>query len=333
MACSTPVQKPLMPAFYCWETVFKPDTASVALLDSMGCNTLYIKILDIGKNSSSGIIEPYARLELRDSSLWHSRQVIPCVFITNEVFDAISSEKNEWLAGKIASVARDFAPFQEFQVDCDWTASTRQSYFLFLKKLRKQLPEHTVLSATIRLHQYKFPQKTGVPPVDRGMLMCYNTGDVDEESERNSIFHPEDSRKYLEGAPKQYAVPLDLALPLFSWAQVFREGELWKIIPGPLPLEEMRSGGKYREHSSMEPFPAQLWEVQEGTFLGGHYLRPGDRLRVSAIPEKRLMELARITRQLVLAEDARLAFFHLGIAIKEHFSAQQLDQVCKTVRN
>lgn len=332
LACSREQKKPLEPAFYCWETVFKPDSAAVTLLDSLQVNTLFVKILDIGKNASNGNIEPYARLEIQNTTQWKTRKIVPCVFITNEVFEGINTEKQAWLADKIATAARDFAPFTEFQVDCDWTAGTRAAYFSFLTLLRKKMPENVSLSATIRLHQYKFPQKTGVPPVSRGMLMFYNTGDVDEDTERNSIFHPEDARIYLEGAPKQYPLPLDLALPLFSWAQVFREGELWKIIPGPLPLQEMRSGGKYRENSPLEPFPARLWEVQEGTFLGGHYLRPGDRLRVSEISQTLLLETAVLARQLDLAPDARLAFFHLGIARTEHFSAQQLDQVCKTVR-
>jgi hypothetical protein len=332
-ACSAAVQKPLEPAFYCWETVFEPDAEELALLDSMACKYLYVKILDIGKNASTGAIEPYARLELKDTAVWRRQAIIPCVFITNEVFAGISREKVEWLAGKISTAARDFAPFNEFQVDCDWTGSTREAYFYFLAVLKKQLPAGIGLSATIRLHQYKFPGKTGVPPVDRGMMMFYNTGDVDQDTERNSIFHPEDARKYLDGAPQKYPLPLDLALPLFSWAQVFREGELWKIIPGPLPLVGMRADGKYREHSTLEPFPARLWEVEEGTFLGGHYLRPGDRLRVSGIPESLLMESAQLARRLDLADDARLAFFHLGIAPGEHYSAQQLDLVCKTVRN
>lgn len=332
-ACTATVPKPLEPAFYCWETVFQPDSAELAILDNLACKALYIKILDIGKNASTGAIEPYARLDLRDTAAWRRHTIVPCIFITNEVFTGISREKMQWLAGKIATVSRDFAPFNEFQVDCDWTGTTRESYFYFLGLLRKQLPKGATLSATIRLHQYKFPEKTGVPPVDRGMLMFYNTGDVDQDTERNSIFHPEDARKYLDGAPSNYALPLDLALPLFSWAQVFREGELWKIIPGPLPLVEMRANGKYREYSTLEPFPARLWEVVEGTFLGGHYLRPGDRLRVSEIPKELLMELAQLARRLDLADDARLAFFHLGIAPEEHFSAQQLDLVCKTVRN
>jgi hypothetical protein len=155
---------------------------------------------------------------------------------------------------------------------------------------------------------------------------------VDDESGRNSIFHPDDALKYLDGAPGNYPLPLDLALPLFSWAQVFREGVLWKIIPGPLPFAEMRQSGKYLEQAPAEAFDAPLWEVQEGTFLGSHYLRPGDRLRVSELSPKLLFRIAEIAQKLDLADDATLAFFHLGAAEPEHFSAQVLDSVCKTIR-
>jgi len=122
---------------------------------------------------------------------------------------------------------------------------------------------------------------------------------------------------------------------------IFREGELWKIVPGPLPLEAMRRSEKYVEHLSAEgpkadeptePFAAHLWELKEGTFLGGHYLRPGDQLWVSATSPQLLFKAASLAQKLDLAEDATLAFFHLGIARSEHFSAQQLDSVCKNIR-
>lgn len=301
-------------------------------MDSIGCNLLYVKVLDIGRNAVSGEIEPYARIQVVDSVGWKTREIVPTVFLTNEVFRKISNEKIEWLAAKIAETTAGFGQFQAFQVDCDWTPSTREAFFLFLKKLRAQLPPGNVLSATIRLHQYKFPQKTGVPPVDRGMLMFYNTGDVDQESDRNTVFHPDDALKYLDGAPKNYPLPLDLALPLFSWGLVFREGELWKIVPGPLPLDTLRQGEKYVEHAGSQPFEAQLWEVREGTFLGGHYLRPGDHLRVSGTSPALLLKSAELAQKLDLADDAHVAFFHLGIAESEHFTAQLLDSVCKTVR-
>ena len=81
----------------------------------------------------------------------------------------------------------------EVQFDCDWTQITKNNFFYFLSYFKKQLANRIsmttpdplrdlqtepVVSATIRLHQLKFPEKTGVPPVDKGMLMFYNTGNL-----------------------------------------------------------------------------------------------------------------------------------------------------------
>ncbi|MFN0215769.1 MAG: hypothetical protein ACKVT2_16040 [Saprospiraceae bacterium] len=332
-ACSPAPKQPLVPAFFYWETSLKISAEERELLDSIACKKLYIKTLDIGKNPETGEIEPYSRLEIMDNRSLEGLEIIPTVFITNEVFKNISEQKTDWLAEKIAGhFTRPGAYLRETLFDCDWTPSTREAFFLFLKKIRQKLPQGTIVSATIRLHQYKFPKQTGVPPAARGMLMFYNTGDVDEEGEKNSIFHPKDALIYLNGAPERYPIPLDLALPLFSWGLIFREGDLWKIVPGPLPLEEMRQSAKYEEQTTTEPFPACLWKVKEGTFLGGHYLRPGDDLRISATSPELLFNAASLAQKLDLANDASLAFFHLGVAKSEHFSAQLLDSVCKTVR-
>ncbi len=352
-ACSPTPKQPLTPAFFCWETTLHLSTTERGLMDSLSCKKLYVKILDIGRNAATGEIEPYSITEISDTMGLAGFEIIPTVFITNEVFQNIRPEKMDWLASKIVECAftrftrftrhspqgeggppsKNLPPekFTAFLFDCDWTPSTRESFFLFLKKMRGKLPSSTSLEATIRLHQYKFPKQTGVPPVDRGMLMFYNTGDVDQESERNTVFHPDDALKYLDGAPKNYPIPLDLALPLFSWGLVFREGELWKIVPGPLPLDEMRRSEKYIEKPATEPFSARLWEVKEATFLGGHYLRPGDHIRISAISPELLFKAADLAQKLDLAEDASVAFFHLGIARSGQFSAQQLDSVCKTI--
>jgi hypothetical protein len=331
-ACSSHSKKPLEPAFFCWETTLSITPDERSLQDSLGCKKLYIKILDIGLNPDSGEIEPYSRTEMSDSTELKGLKIIPTIFITNEVFQNISEEKTVWLAGKITAAAAITGAFDELLFDCDWTSTTRDAFFHFLKKMREKLPPGIRISATIRLHQYKSPQKTGVPPVDRGMLMFYNTGDVDRESEQNTIFYPDDALKYLDGTPKNYPIPLDLALPLFSWGLVFREGELWKIVPGPLPIVEMRSNGKWIESPGTEPFASRLWEVKAGTFLGGHYLRPGDHLRISEISPVLLFKAANLAQKLDLADDATLAFFHLNIARSAHFSAQLLDIVCKTVR-
>ncbi len=72
------------------------------------------------------------------------------------------------------------------QIDCDWTTKTAPKYFYFLQQIREKLDAHedggtfaslAMLSATIRLHQVKYPEKSGMPPVDKGVLMFYNMGE------------------------------------------------------------------------------------------------------------------------------------------------------------
>lgn len=351
------VRRVVTPAFYHWKTVLSLSSAELACLDSLRCQKLYVKVLDIGRAPASGAIQPYSLLDIADTAGLARFEVVPTVFIVNEVFKNIEEEKNEWLARKVASalvapeaegimpqtnlsrhpffVGQPESKTREIQFDCDWTPSTRDAFFQFLEKIKKHLPSHVRLSATIRLHQYKFPQKTGVPPVERGMLMFYNTGNIEHANAANSIFRSEDVRKYLVGAPKKYPLPLDLALPIFSWALIYRDGELWKIIP-EAPEQALSDTSRFRP-SRPETFggthpTAPLFHIQKGTFLSGHYLRPGDLLRVEAMAPDTLREAARLAATAHLANDATLAFFHLDTTTVRRYPVQLLDSVCQLVQ-
>lgn len=271
--------------------------------------------MDIGKERGSDAITPFAQLEIPATENLSDYEIVRTVFITNQVFQQISEEKTTWLAEKVAdfnarlALPASSAGLYEFQIDCDWTNSTKDAFFKFLEILRSKLPVGTCLSSTIRLHQYKFPNRTGVPPVDRGMLMCYNTGDIDDSEAHNSILDLEDARKYIVGAPKKYPLPLDLALPIFSWTLVYRGDELWKIIPGA--------------HKELP-----LGILEKGTFLSGHYLRPGDLLRRETISADLLKKATRLAATTDLADDATLAFFHLDSTSLHDYPVQLIDAVC-----
>ncbi len=350
-ACTSERERHITPAFYHWQTTLALTPAERAYLDSLHCRKLYVKMLDVGRDPVTGEIQPYSRLEIADTSGLSALEVIPAVFLTNSVFQDISAEKTEWLAEKVASSLlgsgflsrpqRPAHPLREVQFDCDWTASTRNAFFLFLKKVKTRLPQGVSLSATIRLHQYKFPERTGVPPVDRGILMFYNTGDLGNPDEANSIFQPEDADKYLSGAPKNYRLPLDLALPVFSWVLVYREGEFWKIIPDvpegafadstrfeKIPVPDPRSVG-YPASSAKK---SSSFLIRKGTFLAGHYLRPDDLLRLETVPPDLLVEAARQAARADLASDATVSFFHLDTALFRQYPVQLLDSVCQMVR-
>jgi hypothetical protein len=363
LSCQSPSTPPL-PAFYYWQTTFRLSPPERAYLDSLNCRRLYVKFLDIGR-PPGGEIQPYALLEMQDTAGRAGKTVIPCVFLTNSVFQNIKPEEIDWLAQKtvqaLGSVARQFpgipapdvkssplvgGPGGAVQFDCDWTAPTRAAYFAYLQAVRQKLPPGTTLEATIRLHQYKFPGRTGVPPVDRGMLMFYNTGDIESPEEENSIFTPAVARKYVVGAPSKYPLPLDIALPAFAWTLVYRDGEFWKILPEIPPSElsdtlyftpvngQPPSAGHPKEvtpGSNVKPPPLMGGSggavVSRGTFRQGHYLRPGDLLRTERIDPALLEEAARLAAPVRRAGDAAVAFYHLDTATVQRYPARQLQAV------
>lgn len=316
-SCQQP-SRTISPAFYYWQTQFALSQEARDLLDTLSCRRLYVKFLDVGREG--GTIQPYSLLEVIDTQGIEGRQIVPCVFLTNSVFQDIDDKTLLWLAQKtgqaLASAGRQFpeTAFPEIQFDCDWTAGTRQAFFTFLRNMRHELPAGTQISATIRLHQYKFPEQTGVPPADRGMLMLYNTGNIDDPEARNSIYRPEDAQTYLQGAPGQYPLPLDVALPAFSWALVYRDGELWKIIPN---VSDTAYNGR----------------IPHNTFFGGQYLREGDLVRVETIDSALMLQAARQTAGLPLADSAVAAFYHLDDAAVQRYPARLFKTVCETIQN
>lgn len=326
--CGDRPYKPRQLAFYHWRTVWRPTQAEREWLDSLGCQKLYIKCLDIARSPETGAIEPYTRLETADTAGLSGRVLVPTVFITNGVFQNIARADLAALAERtaqaIAAAAQRWpssaiSPYhgvgwREIQFDCDWTASTRNAFFDFLKTVRPLLPLGTQLSATIRLHQYKFPQQTGVPPVDRGMLMLYNTGDLENPDAGHSIFSSADARKYTPKSP--YPRPLDVALPLFSWALVYRSGTLWKIVPEADDLDQ----NPCLQPVSISPVEGlHYFQIKCGTFVGGHYLRPGDWIRLETVTPTLLSQAFDFARQLPLDPEGTTAFFALDTFTQKRF--------------
>jgi hypothetical protein len=315
------------PAFYYWKTTFALSSTERRYLDSLDCRRLYVKFLDVGRgDETGGEIRPLALLRVRDTTGLGGRAVVPCVFLTNSVFAGITSGQLDWLAGRTAlalrSVGRQFPDsiFTEYQFDCDWTPSTRAAYFSFLGKVRAALPPGARLSATIRLHQYKFPRETGVPPVDRGMLMFYNTGRVDDPGEENSIFEAAEAEKYIDGAPPRYALPLDVALPVFSWAVVFRDGDFYRLLPGVGPAL-LADTARFR---ALPARAGENGEVRRSTFERSLFLRPGDRLRFEGLSPAELRTAAGLAGRASLRGAFSVAFFELDTAAIRRFSRDDL---------
>jgi hypothetical protein len=275
-------------SFYYWKTSFQLTTPEKQALSALHTKELYIRFFDVDKVEDS--LVPIGVISGLDS-VPDSIRIIPVVFITNRSFLRTSAKEVRLLADRLhrritAMWPAGKKPLAEIQIDCDWSGQTKANYFLFLNELKPKL-EGKILSATIRLHQVKYPLRTGVPPVDKGMLMFYNMGNAKNSSSTNSIYNRTDAEKYTDHIAA-YPLPLDLALPVFSWQLQFRDGELVHIIPkGDCP----DTLNTVQISKTKDP---GIFEIKSPFLHKGQYYREGDRLKTERITTKELKEAAQL---------------------------------------
>jgi hypothetical protein len=203
-------------SIYYWRTTFSLNDYETDFLKKQKIKRLYIRLFDVDINRDTLSNEkciPVGTINFK--SPIPSVEIVPVVFITPEAIRH-HEEFTKDLARRVYAMCQYHnINVNEVQFDCDWTASTRESYFQFIKNVQAELLQYypsVVISATIRLHQLA----QAPPEVAYGTLMCYNTGDFKDFSIRNAILDIEDVRPYLKYL-KDYPLPLTLALPDYEW--------------------------------------------------------------------------------------------------------------------
>ena len=98
--------------------------------------------------------------------------------------------------------------------------------------------------------------------------MFYNMGRIDAEAGTNAIFDPAVAQSYL-GRVVDYPLPLDVALPIWSWVIHVRGGEVEGLLQDTDPA-------RLAEKAWLTPRGGGRFEVTETTFLNGALLRKGD---------------------------------------------------------
>ena len=275
MGCSESDKPKAGRAAYYWKTVLRWEKADSVNAASLGLSTLYIRYFDVALVDNKILpVAPVQNLGVAPQGL----RIVPVVYMTLEALEAISdSSASVELATHIVKMVTRLhrpigKPFDELQIDCDWTASSRDRYFRLLHQIKKQTPAR--LSVTIRLHQVKFVRKTGFPPVDKGMLMVYNMGHPGKTDGRNSIIDAALVESYVKSLGA-YPLPLDYAFPLFSWAALFRGDKLTGLLRDKTEeeLEECPALKKTGDHA---------WTAMRSGRLGNVRLWRGDRIRFDA---------------------------------------------------
>ncbi len=213
---------------YYWQTTLRLDAKERAFHRQHGVSKVYCRYFDVVPGDN-GTPQPNATLSFEDT-FPKDVEVIPVVYVVNDCM----TEPHEGLAEKILNrvlqmnKTNNLTQPKELQIDCDWTGSTRPAFFAFMKELGPICHSHNMmLSATIRLHQLSQP----VPPIDHGVLMMYNTGDVTQLAVKKPILDIKDAAPYLRSL-SGYKLPFSTAYPLFTWHVLFRGSRYVGIMHG-----------------------------------------------------------------------------------------------------
>jgi hypothetical protein len=316
-------------SFYYWKSVFALNNFEKQRLDSLQVKTIYIKFFDVDWNTMNSTPMPVAKLQTKNNSYNNSYLFAPTIFITNECIQKIDSTQIEKLVLDIDVLiksiiaANGFNNIGEIQFDCDWTATTKQKYFQLLIGFKKLWANTSIpISCTIRLHQIKFIAKTGVPPVDKGLLMCYNMGNLKNIATNNSIIETEELKKYT-ATLTTYPLPLDVGLPLFDWKVMYRN-TIYKGLIKNLPSSVFTNSFSAKNNNQ--------FTILKDTVLQGYEFKKGDIVRDEQSDYSQLLLAANEVNKRLKNLQPRVAFYHLDSLLLKKYSSYELESIYNSFR-
>lgn len=321
---------PARRAFYYWRTTFVLTPAEVEAVGALHVDRLYLRVFDLAWSEDEKSTVPLGPVTLgATAKLPDGVEIVPVVYIKNDVWKHAAKAQLPMLARKVwadvqgRAEAIGFRP-RELQLDCDWTDSTRDTFFAFVREIEtaSALPQ----SATIRLHQVKYRERTGVPPVGRGTLMFYNMGKFSADPDARMIFDAPSAAKYLARLD-EYPLPLDVALPIWSWTVHLRDGLVVGLMQSTDPAE-------LPALDYLRPDSAGQFVATRSAYLHGEFLREGDVLKVEVTgPDETAAAAAMLAPHLRGDGAARtITLFDLSERNLTRHGTDQLDKVFRALR-
>ncbi|WP_316746018.1 hypothetical protein [Pedobacter gandavensis] len=309
-------------AFYYWKQTFSLDKPQHEMLEKVASHQLYLRFFDIKWDKKAQRAYPEAVINFKQKI---STKLIPVIFITNQTFEKLSLPGVDSLAMHSHKLIAKLAGSQKLQYDrvqfdCDWSLSTKDKYFHFLKTFKAI--SNKQLEATIRLHQVKYQIKTGVPPVDRGVLMFYNMGKISANpTDPNSIYNEKDAETYISYLPK-YLLPLDIALPLFSWSIQIRNGKVIQVY-GKIGKSILSDQKNFRT-----TVHKNIFKACRSFFIAGVYVKTDDIFKLEETDQELLDQAAtQLARHLSKDEHRTIIYYEIGNLDPAVFKAKALQEI------
>ena len=288
-------------SFYYWKSGVDYTNTVDSVFKNHNIKNIYLHYFDVDVNKREEVFPKYVVDGIDEQFVYFGR-ITPVVFITNR---AIKNVRNiDTLAEKIHKLTDQISDYHfhkkigKIQVDCDWNQSTKEKFFKLLKILNK----YYQVSATIRLHQIKYKDKTGIPPVEEGVIMVYNIGDL-KNMNKNSILQSNIVAQYVN-EKTTYPLPLKMALPLFSQIVIKNNDDQYRLASynGFENIEKDKTHFNRLKNS--------LYNVRKDTLFKGFYLSPGYQIKIEKLRAKDIIESYKIVKSSKM-NISDIIFYHL----------------------
>jgi hypothetical protein len=333
-------KKEITHSFCYWKTGWYDSQEDSLLKKQMNVKHFYVRFFDVDWNPYDKEALPVATLNGNYNPATDV-EMTPSIFITNEVLLNSDKDKLDVLAknidkridqileGMTFDKRRDFAyafykksgkeysqestdsiieaeknnfkiKVKEVLIDCDWSIKSKDNYFYLLQKLKEN--KKYEISATIRLWQYKYYEKAGIPPVDKGLLMCYNLSNPNDKNTENSIGTSKELDQYI--THDKYDLPLDIALPIFSWSVVFRGNEFKGIISDENNINFKKDTLNFKRINDNK------FVFKTDMVISETYFRNGDEVRIEQVADEEIQRMIRrIKSKITLKKNTKITFF------------------------
>lgn len=321
--CAAKKEHEVHTAFYYWKTHFRPGTFERRILKETGAQTLYLRMFDVDWDEAAQKATPVGMLhsEPVTDTAW---RFIPVIYLTQACLVRLEEKDVPQLAANINALVTQLCNRYrlspaEVQMDCDWTKRSARVYFALLKQLKQQsFFDNKLLSCTIRLHQVKYTAANGIPPVDKGLLMVYNMGNLTRYGGHNSVLEPDEAEQYLKSLGT-YPLSLDVALPLYHWAALFEQKRFRGILYN---LKKEQFGNRELEYKE-----GNLYRIRKDSKVGGYSLKEGQEIRFEAPAPRDLERIASYIGTRIKDSTFRLAFFHLDSIAMQPYQPSSLNKI------
>ncbi|MCL1937111.1 MAG: hypothetical protein FWF52_01785 [Candidatus Azobacteroides sp.] len=310
-------------SFCYWKTTFTFSSAEREMWKETGANHLYVRYFDVDWNYNEQMAMPVGTI-----NYWDTLPCVhftPCVFISNRVFEKSSRSDLDSLSVRIKKRILDVSQsvseksYSDILIDCDWTGKTSENFFYFLKQLKNDFHEKEI-TATLRLWQYKQRDIAGIPPVKRCLLMCYNMQTANDYTVENSIASLSELKKYVSG--DKYPLKLDLALPIFNWAILFRNGRFIGL------LGEVAKADFENNILDYESIGENRYQLITDKVIGNFFARKGDEIRVEMVTKNELENMIQYLKsEIDLDSDFRMTFFAWNESYIKNYGTDEIKNI------